>query len=344
MKYSVIIPAYNCAGTICETAESIFSSGLRDFEIILVDDGSTDDTYSLCRELNRQHENARCIHQNNTGVSGARNAGIEAAKGKYILFVDSDDTLAPDCMTEPMRILDENEPDLLFFGMSVDFYHKGKNYRRDVLCYSESGSLDQARWREAFPQLYRSNSFSSSCNKFFLREKLIQNSLRFRLSVFAMEDFLFVTDYLRYCDTLWSYPQPIYHYRQTEKEDNTVNRLARIEQLSEYMKPFEESLSALKIPCEREIADSVYFAFLSQRISSSALRQIRFDLEDCLNSRYALEVRRLAENEENRHGLYRMIARRRVLGLRWRAIRKRVRHRVGIFYRAWKAKVQKTDE
>ena len=99
MKFSVIIPAYNCAGTLRETVGSIRASGLTDYELLLIDDGSTDGTAGLCDALCRQYPELRCIHQANAGVSAARNRGIRAAQGEYIWFVDSDDTVDHGALT-----------------------------------------------------------------------------------------------------------------------------------------------------------------------------------------------------------------------------------------------------
>ncbi len=92
MRFSVVIPAYNCAGTLEGTVDSIRASGLTDLEIILIDDGSTDGTAEVCDGLVGRFPEVRCVHQSNEGVSAARNRGIDESEGEYIWFVDSDDT------------------------------------------------------------------------------------------------------------------------------------------------------------------------------------------------------------------------------------------------------------
>lgn len=93
MTFSVIIPCYNCVSTLEETVASICSCGLTDYEILLIDDGSTDGTAELCDALCTRYQELRCVHQENAGVSAARNRGIDETQGEYLWFVDADDTV-----------------------------------------------------------------------------------------------------------------------------------------------------------------------------------------------------------------------------------------------------------
>ncbi len=94
MLLSVIIPVYNTAEYLRKCVESVLDSDFVDFEVVLVDDGSTDGkSPALCDELCAEYEKVRVIHQENRGLGGARNTGIESAEGEYLLFLDSDDTL-----------------------------------------------------------------------------------------------------------------------------------------------------------------------------------------------------------------------------------------------------------
>ena len=88
----IIIPAFNCEHTLKQTVSSIQASGLQDYTIILVDDGSTDQTLSICTDLSLEFDNIQYVHQENSGVSAARNHGIKLSSGEYLLFFDADDT------------------------------------------------------------------------------------------------------------------------------------------------------------------------------------------------------------------------------------------------------------
>ena len=133
MLFSVIIPAYNCEETIENTVDSIAESGIIDYEILIIDDGSTDKTGSICDSLSQKMPSVRCIHQINAGVSAARNCGIENSQGEYILFFDADDSLDSNSLCNAVRTVEIERPDMLIFGMRFDYYHREHIYRRDSL-------------------------------------------------------------------------------------------------------------------------------------------------------------------------------------------------------------------
>ena len=97
MRFSVVVPVYNVAEYLESCTNSVLHSDYRDFEMILVDDGSTDGVCpDLCDAIAQKYpDTVRVIHQLNMGLGGARNTGLEQARGDYLLFLDSDDTLAP---------------------------------------------------------------------------------------------------------------------------------------------------------------------------------------------------------------------------------------------------------
>lgn len=93
---SVVVPAYNVESYIRECVMSILNQTYPCYEVIVVDDGSTDRTLSIINEISKKNQSVQVIHKSNAGVSAARNTGIDAAKGDYIAFVDGDDYLSPD--------------------------------------------------------------------------------------------------------------------------------------------------------------------------------------------------------------------------------------------------------
>lgn len=93
---SVIIPVYNAQKVLSEAIESVLNQSYRNFELLLIDDGSTDASPSICDSFASKDHRVRVIHKKNGGVSSARNCGLDAAKGEFISFVDNDDLLYPD--------------------------------------------------------------------------------------------------------------------------------------------------------------------------------------------------------------------------------------------------------
>lgn len=245
IKYSVIIPAYECEDTLAGTVKSILSSGLKDFEIIIVNDGSTDGTRELCDKLSNDFTEVVAIHQPNSGVSVARNTGIEKAKGEYILFMDSDDSYDEGALSHAIKLVEEQKPDMLIFGISFDFYKNDSIYRSDERYFPVEGLFPPEKWSEAFSEMFQKNALSSTCNKFFKSSILKNNKLTFNTDVFIMEDLLFVLDCLSYTRTIYMLPQAIYRYRQPDDSVRFLKRIDRIENLNKYLIPFYDSIENL---------------------------------------------------------------------------------------------------
>ena len=282
MNISFIIPVYNCKDYLSACVDSIRSSGVPDYEILLIDDGSTDDSGVLCEELAARFPELRVIHQANGGASAARNRGLREAKGEKILFFDADDSVDAAAVG---RILTDprcEAADLTVFGMTFDYYRKGKCYRQDALFYPGDRILRKQDWGSALAELYVCNSLSPLWNKVFKREILLRHGLELNRELFLYEDFDFVLRYMQHCDSVWNVPEAVYHYRQAEDEGNAKRRLARIESLPVFLKTIEESLSCLRSgnPFIREaeaqkILQQLYLVLAREKIAVSDLSGIR---------------------------------------------------------------------
>lgn len=104
---SIIIPLYNAQKYINECIQSILTQTFENWELILVDDGSTDDTLSICRSFEKKDCRIKVIHQENAGVSVARNTGIKAAEGNYLVFADGDDQLTADSLKCRVNLMEQ---------------------------------------------------------------------------------------------------------------------------------------------------------------------------------------------------------------------------------------------
>lgn len=115
MKLSIIVPIYNVAPYLRKCVDSLLAQDISDYEIILVDDGSPDECPQICDQYAEQYSNIKVMHQANAGLSAARNSGIKAATGDYILFVDSDDYLQPNVLGALMEQVEREQLDVLRF-------------------------------------------------------------------------------------------------------------------------------------------------------------------------------------------------------------------------------------
>ena len=102
---SVIVPVYNVAPYLAQCLDSILSQSYMELEVLLVDDGSTDESGTLCDAYVQRDERIRLIRQANAGLSAARNVAMEQMRGEFFFFVDSDDWLAPEALAQPMALL-----------------------------------------------------------------------------------------------------------------------------------------------------------------------------------------------------------------------------------------------
>ena len=118
-KVSVIVPVYNVENYLKRCIDSIIAQTLKDIEIILVDDGSTDLSGTLCDELSLQDKRIHVIHKENGGLSSARNAGIDAASAPFLMFIDSDDWVEPNFCEKPYLAAKNNNADLVLFSFRI---------------------------------------------------------------------------------------------------------------------------------------------------------------------------------------------------------------------------------
>ena len=128
MELSIIIPVYNVEKTLRRCVESVLRQSFQNFEMILVNDGSTDNSATMVDEIARTDNRISIIHQCNQGLSAARNTGIKAAKGKYITFIDSDDFIAQDTYKGVMDLLNAHpEYDILEFSVIEKYGSKAQH-------------------------------------------------------------------------------------------------------------------------------------------------------------------------------------------------------------------------
>lgn len=278
MKYSVIIPVYNCSDYLRSCVESLPLSR-QDLQVLLIDDGSTDGSGALCDALAAQYDCIRVIHQQNSGVSAARNRGIREAEGDYLLFIDADDTVDTQLLDQLLNDFPGTGADMAIFGICFDYYHHGKQYRSDLLAYAESGLLDSNHWSEHFAELFEANAISSSCTKILKKRILHENSIGFAQDMFLYEDLELMLRYAAHCGSIYNDPRGIYHYRQSEDEGNAGRRLKRIDRLSGFMKPLEtamEGLSGIVPETQRKrILLRLYMMLAQGKIGISNLDGIR---------------------------------------------------------------------
>lgn len=200
---SIIVPVYNAENTVSRCIESILSQSFTNFELILVNDGSPDSSGHICNRYSTADNRIQTIHQANSGVSAARNTGLAIARGKYVLFVDSDDYLDSNFISQ----LFSQKSDLTICGIETRDETGRFLYHTQYTPVSYSAKTDIN-----FPQLYKELQLYAPYCKLFRRDLIEDHHIRFVPDITWGEDGMFVADYLQYINSLRVIPYTGYFY------------------------------------------------------------------------------------------------------------------------------------
>lgn len=213
MKYSVIIPVYNAAGTIGRCLDSLLDQAHGDAEILLINDGSTDESGRICRTYAQTHPCVRCYEKENGGVSSARNLGLEKAAGEYILFVDSDDYVAADYFAVIGRAVERWDPDMLMFGLKC-FGGRESIWKTENFFSEDPLEIGKMARKMSYAYLY-----SNLMTRVFRRTVIREQALRFDESIWVGEDQAFIFAYTMHVKKMVSLDHVLYHYA-TDNQDS----------------------------------------------------------------------------------------------------------------------------
>lgn len=231
---SIIIPCYNCALTLKNTVESIQSQTYKNYEIILVDDGSQDETWNVIKEIKKNNiVRIKILHQINKGVSFARNAGLLLSCGEYVVFIDADDLIAPKYLE--YLITGQN---LNNFDVSYCFFTRHQNCLSDTVVNQKSDYKSKTQ-NELIKKLIN-EKYRLGFTTFLFKHCIIDKfSLSFPAGLRTGEDLEFLWSYLIYCNTgveinrylYWYYDNPTsaVHKINWERTDsfNSIKRIKK---------------------------------------------------------------------------------------------------------------------
>ncbi len=211
--YSVIIPVYNAEKTLCRCVDSLLPQLRDQDELILINDGSRDGSGAICAEYAGRDARVHFIDQKNGGVSSARNAGLDAARGDYVLFMDSDDWVSGDLLSAASALLAESDWDWIRFSICPE----GKESP------AQPPTLHAFRTRkELFPRIIDeicNKTINSPCAKIYRRDILEREGIRFPLGASVAEDRALNIRYSMFVNSYLTSDQIVY-YVNTENEDS----------------------------------------------------------------------------------------------------------------------------
>ena len=192
---SVIVPVYNAESVLHYCVDSILNQSYKDFELILVDDGSTDESREICDSYASDNSNIVVKHIGNQGVSKARNTGIDLAKGEYICFVDSDDFIETDYLERLINTKDKfPEYDNIWCGFHTVDGYENYNVLQEAL-FSDNEEITETSTRYIMTIHEKWLDAGPVC-KLYSRKVILDNKLRFSEDLSLGEDLIFNFDYL----------------------------------------------------------------------------------------------------------------------------------------------------
>ena len=206
-KVSVIVPVYNAEDYIEKCLDSLINQSLKDIEIIVVDDGSTDDTYKV---VSKYKEKIKLIKQKNGGVASARNKGLSVAEGEYIAFVDSDDWVELDMFSKLYNKAIENDYDAV--ECNFKYVDDNEEWHGVIDVDTDVVSIDDKKkyFIKMFPVIW---------NKIYKRDKI--KNIKFKDGVWA-EDVEFLYRVIPNIDTIGKINEELYYYYQREKSESRL--------------------------------------------------------------------------------------------------------------------------
>lgn len=261
MKISVIVPAYNSEKFISETIDCLLSQTLSDIQIIIVNDGSTDGTGAIIDEYASKNPNILPIYQENSGVSTARNNGIEHAEGKYIMFLDSDDLLSADALEQVYNKLEETNADMAVWRI-LRFGYGGDEYN------PVADSLAKENFIDCFDKRLLWNFLLG--NKCFRADLIKKSEIRFPPLRYS-EDGAFIMQLIyEQKPKITGVFNVVYHYRRhTPKEGFSVSQSISGELVSHFSQSLDIVYNAAKqAEAEenylQEIIYKTYFSLINE--------------------------------------------------------------------------------
>ncbi|MGS4786410.1 glycosyltransferase family 2 protein [Streptococcus sp. P25B114] len=275
-KITIVIPVYNVQGYLKECLDSIVEFLTSEIEVIIINDGSTDDSESICLDYCRRFKHIKYIYQTNQGLSAARNAGIRSSNGEYILFIDSDDFIngkVIDSLIDRIK-----SPKDIIFLRAVKYYGNnnikdfGENYNRDdIFKKSQVEVLKYLSGFRKFP--------GSAWNKLVRRDFLIDNNLYFEEGLYS-EDLEWSFRLFNVAKIFDSVDNEVYYYYRCNREGSITNTISQknIDSLLYILKKY------IDFPFAQDIRESLY-SFLSYEylIAVYLLSKIKLENNDIIS-------------------------------------------------------------
>lgn len=237
-KISIVIPAYNASSTIKRCINSVLSQSYQDFELIIVNDGSTDNTYDICQEYAARDSRIILINKENGGVVSSRQCGLEKITGEYSIQIDSDDYIDSGMLETMIEVAINDDADIVY----TDYYYQING--KESAVSQDFGTLDPTT---LIKQNIEGKFFGALWNKLIRHTLFIENNISFEKNVLFSEDSLVLIKLLQASKKISYIPKPFYHYINYPDSISQRNTVKEIEQKITYINALEKALIKKKL-------------------------------------------------------------------------------------------------
>ena len=211
-EVSIIVPVYNVETKLRRCVESLINQTFAEIEILLVDDGSIDRSLAICQELANEDSRIRVIHQDNQGVSVARNTGINASKSNWLMFVDSDDWIEANTVEYMLQLVKKLKADIGVFSFINEYNDNTCELSVPDSCYAPANIIRDYRGIKNLEAV-----ICSVCNKLYKRNIIVDNEIMFEHGIKFAEDFIFNSNVYKFSQKVVTCSKPFYHYDCTSE-------------------------------------------------------------------------------------------------------------------------------
>lgn len=220
---SIIMPVYNAQKYLDRSIKSVITQTYKEIELIIVNDGSTDNSMEICKKYASQDKRIKVYTQENKGVSAARNLGIEMASGEYLMFIDSDDYILENMIQDMKQKISNNNIDLVISGMQMNYIQN-----KEIVKQEEYKLLDKKYTKAEFINSIIKEipliCFCGPCCKLYKAELLKSNHIRFSEELTMGEDTWYNLDYIKKCEGNIVTLQNIYYNYMRENENSLFTK------------------------------------------------------------------------------------------------------------------------
>lgn len=223
---SIIIPAYNAQATIVRCIDSLLAQTLKEWEAVIIDDGSFDATYDLCKAYCEKDWRLHLIHIENQGASFARNLGLDIARGEYLLFVDADDELMPSCLERMFCTIKNSDADILLSGISLVDTHGEINTVLPEVPYE---NRINHYWETLYTLQQSTGLVGYVSNKLYKKRLIDQNNLRFDTGKKVQEDLKFAISAFSHTKSVLFLNESYYLYYFIKKDRTLLDNYGMID-------------------------------------------------------------------------------------------------------------------